>query len=59
MFQAGDDHFVVNKTLDLICRRAKDCKSILMTDGMHELYLESDRVRDELLSKTAEYFNKF
>jgi hypothetical protein len=26
---------------------------------MHELYLESDRVRDELLSKTAEYFNKF
>jgi len=59
MFQAGDDHFVVNKTLDLICRRAKDCKSILMTDGMHELYLERDRVRDELLSKTAEYFNKF
>lgn len=59
MFQAGDDRFVVNETLDHFCRNAKDCKSIMMSGGMHELYLERDQVRDEVLKKTSDYFNRF
>ncbi len=59
MFQAGDDHYVVNETLDDFCRSTKDCKSIMMAEGMHELYMERDQVRDEVLKKTSEYFHRF
>ncbi|MEI8027810.1 MAG: alpha/beta fold hydrolase [Pseudomonadota bacterium] len=59
MFQAGDDHFVINESLDHFCRSAKDCKSIMMSEGMHELYIERDQVRVEVLKKTSEYFQRF
>lgn len=57
MFQAGNDLFVNNQGLDKVCQMAKNCKSILFSSGMHELYLERDEVREELLVKTIAYFN--
>jgi lysophospholipase len=57
MFQAGNDLFVNNQGLDLVCQMAKNCKSILFSSAMHELYLERDEVRQELLAKTVAYYN--
>lgn len=57
MFQAGNDLFVNNQGLDQVCKMANSCKSIHFSSGMHELYLERDEVRQELLAKTAAYYN--
>lgn len=55
LLKAGNDHFVKNDDLDTICRQAKFCQSLLFPEGMHELYLEKDAIRAELLYK-VKYF---
>jgi lysophospholipase len=57
LLKAGNDHFVKNEDLDAICSKAKFCKSALFSEGMHELYLESDTIRTELLTKVNDFLS--
>ncbi len=50
LLQAGRDGYVKADGQDRVCRRAQRCERIRLEDGMHELLMERDAVRDRALS---------
>jgi lysophospholipase len=55
LMKAGNDQFVKNEELDKICEQAKSCRSIVFPNGMHELYLEKDAIREELINHVRDF----
>lgn len=56
IFEAGIDPYVNSGGMETVCSSVKGCQKILFKDGMHELYLEKDSIRAELLQRLDKFF---
>lgn len=55
MFQAGDDHIVMPDRQDSFCLSHK-CDKIHIPDAFHEILMEKDVIRDEVLARIKSFF---
>ena len=58
IFQAGLDTIVYTDRHDKLCKKAKDCTLVKYPTGKHELLMEVDTIRDDLLSKAIDFYSK-
>ncbi len=55
MFQAGIDHIVKPSRQDSFCEKHA-CEKILVPEAFHEILMEKDAVRDDVLASIEEFF---
>ena len=51
LFQAGIEHFSRYKRQDKICAQHPKCEKVLVKEGKHELLMEKDELRDQVMTK--------
>jgi lysophospholipase len=56
MVQAGQDEYVKNKRQDRFCNKAQDCKRQLYPQAFHELLMEKDEIRDDVMKLIRGFF---
>eukprot|EP00797_Seminavis_robusta_P003456 Sro1218_g253330.1 alpha beta (179) ;mRNA; r:16539-17075 len=62
MFQAGKDFIVGAEGQNTLKKNARNARSFTVVefeDGYHELYLEKDRIRDQVLNLTSNFLDTF
>ena len=57
MFQAGDDEIVVTPSENEVCGKARDCRLEAFAHARHELLMEKDDVRSQVVSDIMSFFN--
>lgn len=55
LFQAGDEHFVINEAEDEFCQVVKTCTKHVFARAKHELLMEKDSIRNEVLREIYEF----
>ena len=55
LFQAGDDHFVLNDAQDQFCSTVKNCEKVSFKNARHELLMEVDEVRNTVLQRILHF----
>ncbi len=58
IFQAGDEHFVVNAAQNYVCQRAANCRIVLFPEAKHEIFSEVDSIRDSAIEQTLAFFGE-
>lgn len=56
LFQAGDDHIVKPKRQDSFCH-SHTCEKIHVPDAFHEILMEKDVIRDDVLNHIKSFFD--
>ncbi|MBC7693092.1 MAG: alpha/beta fold hydrolase [Methylotenera sp.] len=56
ILQAGQDKIVEVAAQDQLCSAAADCKGVRYSGAFHELMMESDPVRDDVLKCVVDFF---
>jgi lysophospholipase len=56
LFQAGKDTVVKPGGQELYCREAPRCQLTRIADGKHELLVETDALRNQVLEQTLKFF---
>jgi lysophospholipase len=59
IFQATEEHFVKNSSQDDVCRKAAECKKVVMNGAFHEIFFERDEIRSEAIAQTLEWFDAY
>ena len=56
ILQAEKDYFVLNKYHNLFCEKIPNCCHIEKVSGKHELFMETDKIRNPAVKKTMRFF---
>jgi lysophospholipase len=56
VFQAGLDTFVKKEGQDQVCRNINLCQKYYFPTSFHEIFMESDKIRNEALSIALRIF---
>ena len=56
ILQAEKDYFVLNEYQNLFCEKNPNCCHIEKISGKHELFMETDKARNEAIHKTMQFF---
>ena len=56
MLQAGSDDVVLTGGQDFVCQHAKNCRKVVIPGALHELHIETDRLRDVWLAEVRGFF---
>ena len=57
IFKAGREKLVSNKAIDEAATKLPECKLIDLPTAKHEILMETNDIRDEVLKKTINFFN--
>jgi lysophospholipase len=58
LFEAQYDTFVLSKPMRRFCQLAPHCERIYVAGAKHELLMETDSIRDQVLSKIYNFINQ-
>ncbi len=58
MLKPGMDTVVFTDRQDKLCQKAKDCTLVEYPQGKHELFMEVDSIRDDILLRAKAFFKK-
>jgi len=59
ILQASHDSYVINRGHKTVCSQAEMCKTKLYKNSYHELYLEVDSIRKNVLKDTLQFFRQY
>lgn len=55
LFQAGEEQLVVNSAEDKFCALARHCSKVQYAHARHEILMERDQIRDDVLRRITEF----
>ncbi len=55
VFQAAEDAYVDAHALETFCAKVKSCRRILLEGARHEVFIETDAIRDRVLAETRAF----
>lgn len=58
ILQAGDDSVVYTKRQNKLCRKARNCQLIHYPSAKHEILIEVDKIRNDVMKKTFNFFGQ-
>ncbi len=56
LIQSGNDEYVKNERQNSFCDKAPDCKRVLYPQAYHEMLMEKDEIRDDVMKNIHEFF---
>ena len=54
--QSANDEYVRNERQDSFCSKAPDCQKVIYQQAFHEMLMEKDVIRDDVMKKIREFF---
>ncbi len=57
VFMAGIETYSDTKQMQLLCEKAKDCKSLMLETSKHEILMDRDVNRDPVIKELESFFN--
>jgi alpha-beta hydrolase superfamily lysophospholipase len=57
MFQAGVDEIVITPAQNEVCGKARDCRLESFAHAKHELLMETDAVRSQVIGDALNFFD--
>lgn len=58
IFQASDDTYVVTPSQNKVCESVIHCELVRFENSFHEIFLETDNIRDEAVSDMFSFLEK-
>ncbi len=58
LLEAEEDEFTLPKGRDIFCRRAQNCTRRLFPGSRHELFIEKDEIRDEVIAEIIGFIER-
>jgi lysophospholipase len=55
VFQAAEDAYIDVRAIETFCAKVKSCRRILLEGARHEVFIETDAIRDRVLAETRAF----
>jgi lysophospholipase len=55
VFQAAEDAYIDARAIETFCAKVKSCRRIVREGARHEVFIETDAIRDRVLAETRAF----